>query len=158
MAARTDAAARSSVFFLFLSFRNHVYCHQELLDIGHSSRSTISVESSQSYDIPNTIARSLVARWIVVSAGRRQRRRRERKQRRRSRSPESMFLTNARSWIHKMEELELLIEGNPYVRDCCVSIISETWLHPLISNAAVQVRAEVLACVFTCTRTGLKIT
>ena len=55
------------------------------------------------------------------------------------------------------EALELLIEDNPYVRDCSDSIISETWLHPLISNVAVQVRAEVVACVFMCTGTGLKM-
>ncbi|KAK0152182.1 hypothetical protein N1851_006413 [Merluccius polli] len=49
-----------------------------------------------------------------------------------------MFVSNARSLIHKMDELELLIKGNHHVRDCCVSIITETWLHPLIPDTAVQ--------------------
>lgn len=36
-----------------------------------------------------------------------------------------------------MDELNLLTEGDRYVRDCCISIISETWLHPHIPDAVV---------------------
>lgn len=32
----------------------------------------------------------------------------------------------------------IIYEGNRYVRDCCLSIISEIWLHLLISDAAIQ--------------------
>ena len=37
-----------------------------------------------------------------------------------------------------MDELELLADDNRYVRDSCVSVISETWLHPSIPDTAVQ--------------------
>lgn len=52
-----------------------------------------------------------------------------------------LFVNNASLLIHKMDELELLIKGNRHVRDCCVSIIIETWLHPLIPDAAIQLAA-----------------
>lgn len=87
MAARTDAAACSIEFFLFLlsvsyvfSFRKHVYSRHELLDIGHSHRSTRTAVSSRSHDIPHATARPPGAPWIVVGAGRRRRRQKERKQ------------------------------------------------------------------------------
>lgn len=37
-----------------------------------------------------------------------------------------------------MDELELCIATNNYIRNCCVMIITETWLNPLIPDAAVQ--------------------
>ena len=163
MAARTVAAAHGSVllvfFLLFLVCFSYVfssttstYSRQMLLDIGYNTKLTISAESGRIFDIPDCIARPPGAPWIVIGSDRRRRRRRERKQKRGCRSGllaklrsnphkpplPSMFLTNARSLLHKMDELELLIEGNRYVRDCCISIISETWLHPSIPDAAVQ--------------------
>ncbi len=53
----------------------------------------------------------------------------------------SIFLTNARSIVHKIDEPQLLLASNNTIRDCRVIIISESWLHPLIPNAAVQLLA-----------------
>ncbi len=50
----------------------------------------------------------------------------------------SLFLFNARSITHKMDEMELLIANNNSVHDCYVIIIAETWLHPGTPYAAVQ--------------------
>ncbi len=56
----------------------------------------------------------------------------------------SMFLTNARSMAHKMDELKLYIAGNHHIRDCCIMVVSETWLHPRIPDAAVQLADHTL--------------
>lgn len=90
--------------------------------------------------------------WIVVGHKRHHRRRREQRQKRGCRggllarlrkqpykSPlPSIFVTNARSIVHKTGELELLMANNQNIRDCSVMIITETWLHPLIPDSAVQ--------------------
>ena len=39
---------------------------------------------------------------------------------------------------HKMDELELQITTNHLIRNCCVMIITETWLHTLIPDAVRQ--------------------
>lgn len=58
----------------------------------------------------------------------------------------SMYITNARSLIHKMDELEVLMEGNCQIPGCCVSIISEPWLHQLIPEAAIQLEGRTMQC------------
>lgn len=50
----------------------------------------------------------------------------------------SLFLSHARSIVNKMGELGLQLEDNRLIRGCYVVIISESWLHPAISDAAVE--------------------
>ncbi|XP_061141635.1 uncharacterized protein LOC133158431 [Syngnathus typhle] len=50
----------------------------------------------------------------------------------------SLYLTHARSLTHKMEDLELQLAANCYVRDCCALIIMETCLNLKIPDASVQ--------------------
>ena len=40
------------------------------------------------------------------------------------------FFSDLRSILHKIDELELHLAPNSFVRDCCVMIITENWLHP----------------------------
>lgn len=49
----------------------------------------------------------------------------------------SIFLSNARSITHKADDMELLIAANKSVCDCCVIIVTGTWLHLAISDTAV---------------------
>ncbi|XP_051778499.1 extracellular calcium-sensing receptor-like [Erpetoichthys calabaricus] len=58
----------------------------------------------------------------------------------------SLYLTNARSLVHKTDDFELQLAGNHYVRDCCVLIITETWLHPGIHDASIQLAGRTLLC------------
>lgn len=48
----------------------------------------------------------------------------------------SIYLTN--TMVHKTDELELQLAANHYIHNCCVLIITTTWLHPQIHDAAVQ--------------------
>ena len=50
----------------------------------------------------------------------------------------SIFITNARSIVHKTDELELLMTNNRNIHDCSVMIITETWLHPLFLDSAIR--------------------
>nr|XP_049591334.1 uncharacterized protein LOC125978210 [Syngnathus scovelli] len=43
-----------------------------------------------------------------------------------------------------MEDLELQLAGNCYVRDCCTLIITETWLNQKIPDASVQLAGRLL--------------
>lgn len=156
MSAHTDAAAHGSSItlvcmccMLVIVSTSNNYSRQQLLDIG--LKIAITVKSRRSYNIPTKIARPPGAPWIVVSSSRRWRRRRERKQKKGCRSGvltrlrkdlhkpplPSMFVSNARSLIYKKDKLELLAMRNHYVQDYCV--ITETWLHLLIPDTAVQV-------------------
>ncbi len=56
----------------------------------------------------------------------------------------SLYLSNARSLVHKTDDLELQLAGNRYVCDCCVLIITKTWLHPHIPNASMQLAGHPL--------------
>ncbi|XP_053532800.1 multivesicular body subunit 12Ba isoform X1 [Ictalurus punctatus] len=56
----------------------------------------------------------------------------------------SLFLSNARSLVNKIDNLELQLAGNRYVRDCCVLIITETWLHPRIPDASMQLAGRTM--------------
>ncbi len=44
----------------------------------------------------------------------------------------SIFLPNDRFFA----DLELQMTANKSIRDCCVLLLMETWLHPLMTNAA----------------------
>nr|XP_049595883.1 uncharacterized protein LOC125980593 [Syngnathus scovelli] len=172
MAARTDAAAYGSprqcsfflaYIFLFSLFGtlctgNPKYTFHSLTDIGYQARIPISSDFHRKHNIPDEIARPPGSPWIVVGSGRRRRRRRERKQKRGRRSGlmlrlrkqphkpplPSLFLSNARSLLHKMDDLDLQLTGNHYVRDCCVIIITETWLRPDIPDASMQLASRSL--------------
>lgn len=56
----------------------------------------------------------------------------------------SLYLTNARSMVHKTDDLEIQLAGNRYVRECCALIITETWLHTQIPDATVQLAGRTL--------------
>lgn len=80
----------------------------------------------------------------VVKTGRKDRCRvglRARLNRQPHRSP---FLSNVRSVVHNMNEMELLVVCNKSIRDCCVLLISETWLHP---DAPLQLAGRTLHCL-----------
>ncbi|KAK1889582.1 Imidazoleglycerol-phosphate dehydratase [Dissostichus eleginoides] len=163
MAARSDAAAHGSLFwlctvcFLFvcvttLEQATYIYSRMDLFDIGMSCRSDITADFHRTNNIPEDIARPPGSPWIVFGPVKQRRRRRERKQKRGCRAGllarlrnrphrpplPSLFLANARSIVHKMDELEVLLAANTNVRDCCVMIITESWLHSWIPDAAVQ--------------------
>ncbi|KAK1875851.1 Serine--tRNA ligase [Dissostichus eleginoides] len=163
MAARSDAAAHGSLFWLCtvcflcvcvntLEQATYIYSCMDLFDIGMSCRSDITADFHRTNNIPEDIARPPGSPWIVFGPVKQRRRRRERKQKRGCRAGllarlrkrphrpplPSLFLANARSIIHKMDELEVLLAANTNVRDCCVMIITESWLHSRIPDAAVQ--------------------
>jgi len=84
------------------------------------------------------IARPAGSLWIVVRLDKRHGWRRSRKQGKNNEAtPEIVFLANARSISHTVDELVFFIAANGSVRACCVSIITVTWLHPAIPNTAV---------------------
>lgn len=56
----------------------------------------------------------------------------------------STELSNARSLVHKTDDLELLLAGNRYARDCCVMIITETWLHSDTPDTSMQLAGRTL--------------
>lgn len=56
----------------------------------------------------------------------------------------SQYLTNARSIPNRTDDLDLQLTGNRSVRDCCVLIITETWLHPKIPDASMQLTGRSL--------------
>ena len=169
MAARTGAAALSSpvgcVFFLlFVCFlfnfckANHSYSRQNLIDLGQMCFMPVTAHFQRSYNIPMDILRAPGSPWITTLPGKRMRRRRDRKQKRGCRSGTdarlrkqphrpalpSLFLSNARSITHKMDELELQMATFSFVRNCSVMVITETWLHPLIPDAAVELTSRML--------------
>ena len=54
------------------------------------------------------------------------------------------FFSDLRSILHKIDELELHLAANCFVRDCCVMIITETWLHQLIPDASVLLAGRTI--------------
>lgn len=174
MAARVVAAAHGSPFpcslsLLWYSFlvclctigsANIHYTRQNLLEIGDQHQTSVTSVFHHGHNIPDDIARPPGSPWIVVGSRRRRRRRRERKQKRGRRSGvmlrlrklphkpplPSLYLSNARSLVHKTDDLELQLTGNRHVRDCCVLIITETWLHPDIPDASMQLAGRTLLC------------
>lgn len=131
------------------------YTQAKLWD-GFACRTDITWDFQQSHNIPLDIVRPPGSPWFVAGSRTRCRQGREwrqkwgcrvgllaqlRRQPHRLALP-SIFLTNARSVIHKTEELELQMVGKKHVQDCCVTIITETWLHLLIPDAAVQLSSH----------------
>lgn len=199
MAVRTDAAAWSSlswcfVLLLYVWICVHetscvdglklAYTSAELRDIGYASRTEITSDFQLSHNIPPAIARSRGSTWIVVGPGRRRRRQGERRQKwgcragllvRLRKQPlrpalPSLFLSNTRSIVHIADEFELMMAGNDYTRECCVAIITETWLHLLILDTAAELmrltmhrfdrtgssRPEGEDYAFTCIKVGIQ--
>ncbi len=169
MVARTDAAARSSsllctflcfvcLFCLFPTHPCHSYTRQELIGIGYRAKMDITTDFSRTHNIPQEIARPPSATWIVDGRTRRRRRRREQKQKRGRRAGllarlrkqphrpplPSILLVNARSLANKMDELQSQIAYNCLIRECCLLIVSESWLHPLIPNATVELASRTI--------------
>ena len=145
-----------------VTFSTKHYSRLDLLDIGFQlkfmEKMTISSDFHRTHNIPEEIARPAGSPWIVIGSGRRRRWRRERKQRRGCRAGllarlrkqplkpplPSLYLTNARSLVNKTDDLEIQLAGNRYVRECCVLIITETWLHTQIPDATVQLAGRTL--------------
>ncbi|KAK0146537.1 hypothetical protein N1851_014143 [Merluccius polli] len=50
----------------------------------------------------------------------------------------SLFLTNAGSLANKMDELRLQARANNVVKDSCILLITETWLHSSIPDSAIE--------------------
>lgn len=136
----------------------HRYTHQELLDIGYRHKVTVSTDFHNNHNMPDEPARLPDSPWIVVGSGKRCRRRRERNQKPGRRSGlllrlksnphkpplPSQYLTNARSIPNRTDDLDLQLTGNRSVRDCCVLIITETWFHPKIPDASMQLTGRSL--------------
>ena len=131
---------------------NNIYSLRDLLGIDVHRERTVTTEFLCFHDIPVDIARSPDSSWITIPAERQRRRRRERRQKRCCRAGvlvrlrrqphkpplPSVFLTNARSLANKMDELNLQIATNNRVKDSCILLITETWLHSSISDAAIK--------------------
>ncbi|KAI4793196.1 hypothetical protein KUCAC02_032878, partial [Chaenocephalus aceratus] len=126
-----------------------ILCTAAGLSIGLQCNVAITSAFSHSRNIPEEIARTPGSPWSVVGSTR-HRSRRSRKQERGCRSGQlakrrrrphkpplpSIFLTNARSILNKMDELNPQMSEDKYVQDCCILIITETWLHPLAGRRA----------------------
>ncbi len=137
---------------------NIIYSRQDLLLVGLQRERTVTTEFLYFHKIPVDIARTAGSPWYVMPESKRRRCCRERKQKRGCRagvwqrlrkSPykpplPSLFLTNARSVVNKMDELRLQLEENRFIRECCVMIISESWLHSGIPDAAVELTRRIL--------------
>ena len=120
--------------------------------LGFSSCVDITTDYQQLHNIPLHIARSPGTPWVVAGPKRPQRRRRKRMQKRGCRGGllawlrknpykpplPSIFLTNARSFVHKTDKLELLMANNRNICDCSVMIITKTWLHSFVLDSAFQ--------------------
>ncbi|XP_073772589.1 uncharacterized protein [Danio rerio] len=107
----------------------------------------------QNHSIPEDIVKTPGSPWFVIPGNNgRRRRRRNRRQKRGKRAGvwerlrktphkppiPSIFLTNARSIANKMDELRLQLVENRLCRDCCALMLTESWLHPGIPDAAVE--------------------
>lgn len=161
MAARADAAARSSqihssvfVFFCLLSLlcqalsKQLHYGRAELLKIGNRCQNYSSGNFSS---IPPEILLSgELSGTLIIPPAKRRRRRRDRKQKRGKRAGirarlqanpnrpalPSLFLTNSRSLVNKMDEVRLRIISHRL--NNCVMVITETWLDSAVPDAAIE--------------------
>lgn len=124
----------------------------DLLEIGLSSERAATAEFLLSHNILRDIARSPGSPWIIMPVSRRWRRHRKRRQkrgckagvlvrlRRRPHKPPlpSLFLYNSRSLPNKMDELRLQVATNSIVKDSCILLFTETWLHSSILDTAIK--------------------
>lgn len=168
MAARSDAAAYGSPFQCFLllfvcAFSARMLRHYTATPTRNFWTSatdikSVSTDFHNNHNIPDEPARLPDSPWIVVGSGKCRRRRRERKQKPGCRSDlllrlksnpykpprPSQYLTNAKSIPNRTDDLDLQLTGNHSVRDCCILIITETWLHPKIPDASMQLTGRSL--------------
>ena len=166
MAARSDAAAQCSPFRCFCmllvyvlllvlttsSWANNIFSRHDLLEIGLHSERPVTAEFLHSHHIPADIARRPGSLWFTIPTRRRRKRRRERRQKRGCRAGAlvrlrkrphkpplpSVFLANVRSLANKMDELRLQITTNRTIKDSCILLFTETWLHSSIPNTATE--------------------
>ncbi|XP_032419030.1 uncharacterized protein LOC116720089 [Xiphophorus hellerii] len=131
---------------------NKIYSRDDLLTIGARYELDVTADFQRLFNIPGDIARSPGAPWITIAAGRKRRRRRERRQKRGCRAGvlarlrrqphkpplPSLFLSNARSLANKMDELRLQAASHSAVKDSCILLITETWLHPDVADSAIE--------------------
>lgn len=146
MAAGGGAAAKNSPYFCLFFFINVIftvavehYSRSDLINIGLRCTLRVSSDFHRAFNIPDEIARPAGSPWIVVGSGRSCRRRRERKRRRGCRAGlvrrlkkeplkppvPSLYLCTGRASTHETNTLELELEGNRFVRDCCVLLLHE---------------------------------
>ncbi|KAK7929457.1 hypothetical protein WMY93_005852 [Mugilogobius chulae] len=137
MAARTDAAARSSYYFCTLLVQRRTFTTERRL-------SAVSGVSDPPGDRETTFG--------TPAAADRRRKRCERRQKRGKRggvwarlkaSPfkpplPTIFLSNARSIRHKLDEIRLQIATRRTLNHCSCLIFSETWLDNSIPDAAIE--------------------
>ena len=57
-----------------------------------------------------------------------------------------MFLSNARSIVNKMDELNLWISSDKLITNCCILVITKAWLHSLVLNATMELTSCTLFC------------
>jgi hypothetical protein len=156
-----------------VNWANLVYSRQDLIRIGFRAEQAVNKDFiysngircsvpvtdyfKQTHNIPHEISRTPGSPWIVVGSQKLRRRRRNRKQKRGCRAGlltrlkkhphkpplPSVFLANVRSIVPKLDDLELRIATDNF-RDCCVMILTETWLHPAIPDNAVQLAGRTI--------------
>ncbi|XP_062919386.1 uncharacterized protein LOC134354363 [Mobula hypostoma] len=94
----------------------------------------------------------------AASRGRRKRKRFEKRQRRGKRAGvharlkanptrpavPSLLFSNVRSIDNKLDELRLLRETHKEFKDCCVYVLTESWLHDNIPDVAIQLEGMTL--------------
>ena len=54
------------------------------------------------------------------------------------RAPPNSLLTDATSVVVNADELDLLMAGDQFSRDCFIVIMTEIWLYPLIPDTAAK--------------------
>ena len=137
---------------------NIVYNREDLFHFGRTCQIPITSAFQHSHGIPPGIARTPASPWIDTPSGIPRRRRRERKQKRGCRSGDlarlkrapnrpplpSLYVANVRSLGNKMDELHLDISTRSTIRDSSIIVITESWLHSGISDAAVELAGRSL--------------
>lgn len=169
MVARIDAVAHSSsfqcsFFFAHCSFlsdlRTSVIPTRTFWTFGDQHWISVSIHFHNTCNISVNITRLLGFLWIFVGTRKWHRQKSERKQKQGHRSGilfrlrkqpfkpplPSLYISNARSLALKMSNFVLQLTGNLYVGDCCVLIITETWLHLVIHDATMQKAGGTLLC------------
>lgn len=135
------------LFLVLWSFcrANNTYSRHDLLRIGVCYEQSVTAEFHRLHQIPVDIVRTIIPAV-------RCRRRRERKEKRGCRagalarlrrqphrpSLPSLFLTNAWSRTNKLDELRPQIVTNNIMKDSCILLITETWLHSCIPDSAIE--------------------
>ncbi|XP_078249882.1 uncharacterized protein LOC144589337 [Pogona vitticeps] len=140
---------------------NILYSNCELMRIGLQCKQEITAKFIWKHGIPSEIARSPGSLWTVIPARVRVRRKRKQKERKKKRGCRagvlyrlqkqtkrlplpSLFLTNARSVANKMDDLRLQVSSSKFVKNCCMLLITETWLNPTIPNTVIDMEGFLL--------------